>query len=288
MRPRHGEGKAPLMDGEEEQRDGNSEAWTGDSGAIPESRPITPVRDPALAIGLTAVVGVSALALIARNPPSLIPLYFVVLLLAPLTALALMRLWPESYGIFPLNGVFRRRFLVPRTDPRNDLFPMLLMASSGLFVCGVMGPTRMGNLLSVAPLLLWAAPLATVQLVGFLSANVRNPNLGNAVVTLVLLCAVHPFGAVTMINTQADRSVPQRFAVQVTGHHIDHGDGRVPMVRYFLDLAADPPFTRPRRSVWVSETMYRYANQYGWACVKLHAGALHVSWFEPIDCATGP
>lgn len=274
---------------EDGEKPGDGWAAERDDGAKPAARSVPPGLLAArnVAIAVTAVAGVCAAGLIGRNPVELMPVYLVVLMLTPMLVLALMRFWPELYGVFPLNGVLRRNWRVPRKDPRNDLFPTLVLASLGLSVCGLNGPSHMGHMISYAPLLLWAAPLAGAHFIGFMSTGGKGVGLDGAVAVLVLACAVQPISAAAVANTEADRSVPQRVIVPVTGHYALPNAPRIPGYSYYLNLAAEPPFARPVHGVSVSEPMYRYAKQYGWACVQIHAGALHVPWYEPVDCEGG-
>jgi hypothetical protein len=92
------------IEDEEKPGGGWAEEYADDSKPAPKSQPSGLVAARNVATAITTAAGVCAAGLIGHSPVELISVYLVVLMLTPMMALALMRFWPDLYGVFPLKA----------------------------------------------------------------------------------------------------------------------------------------------------------------------------------------
>jgi len=233
-----------------------------DLGATPEQRRGALAGAKQLSIGISVVAVLAAAALLlAPEPYRLMAL--TVVALAPAAAAYLLSRQPLLYALFK-----------SKADPRADLTMVLVISGFGLLMSG----SRI-NFVSARELLPYITLAGLASAAMFFSPVRKNPRFAGTLLGLCLMSAFYGWGLAAAVDTLADRSEPQTYSAQVVGGHVSHGRS----TSYYLALGPWGP-NGVATSMKVSRSTY-YATQRGEVvCLALHAGALHVAWYERVEC----
>ncbi|MFP5229336.1 MAG: hypothetical protein ACLGXA_17125 [Acidobacteriota bacterium] len=234
-------------------------------GATPEERRGALRGAKQLSIGV-CVVDVLAAAALLFGPEPYRLMALTVAALAPAAAAYLLYRQPMLYALFK-----------SKADPRADLTLVLVISGVGL----LLGGSRV-NFISYRPLVPYIALAAAASIAMFFPAVRKNPRFGGTLVGLCAMSAFYGWGLAAAADTVADRSAPQTYSAEVVGGHVSHGRS----TSYYLELGPWGP-AAVATSMSVGRSTY-YATQRGEVlCLSLHAGALHVPWYERVSCEGG-
>jgi hypothetical protein len=235
-------------------------------GATPEERLAALANAKTWNVFAIIVTIAAAAALYWGEPPFRLPAA-VVLALAPLAAIFLVQRSPLLYAVFK-----------QKSDPRADL--SFVFFASGF---GLVFSTRELHFVSMQPLLMIAASVAII-LFAALYISARNGfAVPGTLVAFLFISAFYGYGLAVTVDTLPDQSPPTHFAAQVVGKHVSRGRSTT----YYLYLAPWGPIQGTDR-ISVPSAIYDRAIEGRQVCLELHAGALRIPWYKPVDCPYQP
>lgn len=233
-------------------------------GVTPEQRLKSLANAQNWVIGLSAILFVVALG-VNFAPEPYRNLSAVVLAAGPAAAFYLARRSPLLFT------TFKRK-----SDPRADLTWPLGVCSFGFFLSVNL---RSAVLVSMQYALLISALVAVVYFCGYFS-TVRTNRSGFSVVIPLLFCALsYSYGLTYTADTAVDDSTVTTYQTAVLNKRISHGKSNA----YYLRLSPWGPITDVS-DLQVSPRVYGSYVPGDAICLGLHPGALHLQWYEPIDC----
>jgi hypothetical protein len=235
-------------------------------GATPEDR-LAALKNAktlsyaAIAVSIVVAIGANAAPTVYRLPLA------VLLALAPVAVLMLMQRSPLLYSFFK-----------KKADPRADVAFVLMISSFGMaFTAADI------EFVSIKPMLVLIVPVALVYIAFLYSTARKNNPIAATIMGLLFVSLPYSFGLAVVVNSMADRSKPETYAVPVTGKHETHGKSTT----YYLDLAPWGPIPGPNE-ISVSSSFYSDIQTGDQVCLGLHPGKLRASWYELTECPAQP
>ena len=204
---------------------------------------------------------VSIAAVVALFAPSLVPRFPVVLILAliPVAVIVLVLRSPLLYTVFK-----------PKADPRAELSYALFASSFGLII-----PIGGRHLVSTQPLLFLMVPVGLIYAGTLYNTVQRNAaNIGR-VMLLLLLAGLYSYSLGLEADTLEDASQATTYSASVIGKRISSGRSTA----YILQLAPWGP-VQTNNQISVTRATYNHTLPGDQICLTLHAGSLHVPWYQ--------
>jgi hypothetical protein len=234
-----------------------------DLGATPEER--LQALPTARTWGVFLLI-VSIAAVVALFVPNLVPRLPVVVILAlvPAAVILLVLRSPLLYTVFK-----------PKSDPRAELSYALMASSFGLII-----PIGGLHLVSMQPLMFLMVPVGLAYSAAlYFTAQNNAPNAGKLLL-LLMLAGFYSYSLSVAADTLEDSSQVTRYTASVIGKRISSGRSR----SYILLLAPWGPVEKTNQ-ISVSYTTYNQTVLGDQVCLNLHAGLLHVPWYQQVSCS---
>ncbi|HTB98651.1 MAG TPA: hypothetical protein VK716_16685 [Terracidiphilus sp.] len=233
-----------------------------DLGATPEER--LGALATAKTIGIFATVVAVVLAIASNFGPTFFQVLAGALLaLAPVFVFVMIKRSPLLYAV-----------LKRKKDPRAELM-FVLMAASFAYLFSLTG-VHLVSLQSAAPLIL---ALACFYCAPALAGGLDKTQLFGKAIALVFLGGMYGFSLTVAVDARLDQAQATPYRTTVASKYVSHGRS----TSYIFYLAPWGPFDGTNR-VGVSSKTY-YATEVGdTVCVDLHPGALHLAWFDVVNC----
>jgi hypothetical protein len=89
----------------------------------------------------------------------------------------------------------------------------------------------------------------------------------------------YSFGLIAAYDTLLDRASVTVYATRVAGKHTKSGKSTT----YYLEFDAWGPFD-DANDIRVPRRVYRETQLGDTVCLRVHPGALHVAWYERVEC----
>jgi hypothetical protein len=258
--------KIPNLD--ERDRDELLRQIAGDEslGDTQEARLASLAGAKRIAIGLTVASIVAAIILhfggLELRQPSAI-----VLAIVPLVAAVLAWRRPQLYAVSK-----------SKADPRAEVGLVWLAAGIGFLLS-----TFDMHLVSALQILPATAAVFAVVLLALLPPIMRRPNKRQALFVSIFFGFLFSYGVTLAANHLGDHSSPTTYGATVQNKHISSGRSKT----NYLDLAPWGPFP-DGNSMSVSSSTYAEFAPGDQICLGVYAGALHVEWYAPVTCPSGP
>lgn len=234
-------------------------------GATPEERLGALARAKRQNIGLFAIALAAALG-VNFGPVALERFCAVVLALAPLVTAYLCWSSPLLFAVFK-----------KKTDPRAETCHALLISGLSL-IFENSGRHFVSLQAALSGILVFSLLIA----IAYSGPVLKSTNPGAALVVL-FLAPLYGLGVTSVSNALFDGSAGNVYSTQVVGQHKNSGRSTT----YYLRLEPWGP-VETSEDVSVSSHLYYGTSIGDTVCPELHAGSLHIPWFQIIPCATAP
>lgn len=198
--------------------------------------------------------------------PGLVPRLPVVLILAvvPVVIILLVLRSPLLYTVFK-----------PKGDPRAELSYALIASSFGLIF-----PVAGLHLVSMQPLLFLMVPVGLAYAGALYFATQSNAPSAGKLLLLLMLAGLYSYSLSVAADTLEDTSQVTRYAASVIGKRISSGR----YTSYILLLSPWGP-VQTTNQISVSYETYNQTMPGDQVCLSLHAGLLHVPWYQHVSCS---
>lgn len=260
-------GKLPDLDLRDRDEVLQQIAADQELGSTPEERLQALSQAKLVNIG-ACVVSVAAGCGYVFGGESWRPWCYAALLLGPVFALGLLYRSPLLYTMFKR-----------KSDPRVDTSALLLISGMGLLFRGMSI-----NFVSNSELWRYIVVVMVVFVFAFYRPAMKSKQVAGALMAVLFFGGFYAWGAVVGLDTMKDAAPVQTYVVMVTGKHYSSGRSTT----YYLSLAQWGPFPGPVHSMEVSGSLYRRVHAGDEICLALHAGMIHVAWYEPVECSASP
>lgn len=196
------------------------------------------------------------------------PWCYAALLLGPVVALGLLYRSPLLYTMFKR-----------KSDPRVDTSALLLISGMGLLL-----RSMSVNFVSNSEIWRYVAVVLVAFVFAFYRPAAKSKQAAGALLAVLFFGGFYSWGVVVGLDTMKDAAPVQTYVVTVTGKHYSSGRSTT----YYLSLARWGPFPGPVHSMEVPGSLYRSVHAGDQICLALHAGMIHVPWYEPVACSASP
>ena len=234
-------------------------------GATPEERLARLAGAKKVNIGLTVIAIVVALAF-AFGTGAVLSTSALVLAVIPAGLIYLVHREPLLYGLF-----------TPKRDPRTNLGIAFLVCGMGLIV-GNHGV----HFVDISRMLVYAGLVALLCCAAIYSAVQKNSQVLGMLLGVLILAGPYGWGVATVADTVPDNSAPANYVATVVNKHVTSGRSTT----YYLGLSPWGPL-QGANDVSVPHSTYQSVAIGDSVCLQLHAGVLHVPWYQVATCA-GP
>jgi hypothetical protein len=231
-------------------------------GATPEDRLQALKRAKRWSIGLSVIAVLATVSAVIQLQSLRAPAA-VVLALTPLAVLYLLNREPLFFAL----GKSRR-------DPRAELSIALLAAEMGLFFIAI-GM----NFVSMRTLLPFVGMVALAFIAAFYMLGRNGPPMQGFHALVLMSAGFYSFGLIAAYDTLLDRASVTVYATRVAGKHTKSGKSTT----YYLEFDAWGPFD-DANDIRVPRRVYRETQLGDTVCLRVHPGALHVAWYERVEC----
>ena len=231
-------------------------------GATPEERLARVVGAKRMNIALSTIAIVAALGYAFGGATLHLP-SATVLALLPAALIYLVHSQPLLYG-----------FVTPKRDPRANLTTAFLVSAFGL----ILGNSGV-HFVEKQSLLMYSGLAALLCCAGILSSARKNPAFAMAMILMVIFSCAYGWGLAAAADSVPDKSPPAKYTATVVNKHLTSGRSTT----YYLDLSPWGPL-QGANDVSVPHSTYQSAAIGDSVCLQLHAGALHVQWYQRVTC----